>query len=591
VRHERLALGALLGLFVLRCAHTAWVTSPTFDESQYVFCGYSYWVEGRFDRSYEHPPLAKAIVSAPLLLLRPVFAPDAEAMRAHHNFEPYNPEPEFPLGFQFVFLHNRDRAQLLVFTARLAAIAVAAAAALAVRAWARALYGPAAGLLALFLVTFDPNVLAHAPNASGDVILAAAVLGACFAWWRFLGRETWGRLLVAGVLLGAAVAVRVIGGLAAGMFALMALAARAGAPGGAPASRASFGPGRWRLVPQGLVVGATALLVLFAIYGFETGRPVDRLKWPQVVWLSGGENPLGRWAETTLPMPNLVLGFLYQAAHVAHGHRAFLHGELSFHGWWYYFPVVFALKTPLGLLLLAALALWTVLRAARVDGVRREITCLLPLGLWVGFCLWSPINLGYRFLLPALLLLLVPVSRVVVAPAAGGRGRGVAVAVLCAWIGVSSLRIHPHYLAYFNEAAGGPRHGHEWLVDSNLDWGQSLPALRAWMDAHGVDEVNLAYFGTADPAYYGIRYQYLPSYDYLRPEVRYDPARHPPARYFAISATNLRGPYFLEPDRYRAFRDLEPVGHAGWSILLYDRHDLEGAPGGDGPGAGDVGGR
>ena len=53
------------------------------------------------------------------------------------------------------------------------------------------------------------------------------------------------------------------------------------------------------------------------------------------------------------------------------------------------------------------------------------------------------------------------------------------------------LRVHPNYLAYFNEAAGGPAQGWRWLVDSNVDWGQELPGLKRYMDTNGIARVTL----------------------------------------------------------------------------------------------------
>src|SRR5688572_33242559 len=71
--------------------------------------------------------------------------------------------------------------------------------------------------------------------------------------------------------------------------------------------------------------------------------------------------------------------------------------------------------------------------------------------------------------------------------------------------------VYPHTLTFFNVLVGGPRHGSEYLTDSNVDWGQGLKALKAWMTRHEVPRVNLAYFGSADPTYYGITYTELPA--------------------------------------------------------------------------------
>ncbi len=71
---------------------------------------------------------------------------------------------------------------------------------------------------------------------------------------------------------------------------------------------------------------------------------------------------------------------------------------------------------------------------------------------------------------------------------------------------VSALAVTPETIPYFNLLAGG--RGEEILLDSNLDWGQGLKRLRAYMDREGIEEIGLAYFGHADPALYGIRWHF-----------------------------------------------------------------------------------
>jgi hypothetical protein len=87
--------------------------------------------------------------------------------------------------------------------------------------------------------------------------------------------------------------------------------------------------------------------------------------------------------------------------------------------------------------------------------------------------------------------------------------------MLLAWQIGESVWIHPHYLAYFNQFAGGPGRGYTHLVDSSLDWGQDLPALKRWLENYppgrAADRpVYLAYFGTAQPESYGINALKLP---------------------------------------------------------------------------------
>jgi hypothetical protein len=130
---------------------------------------------------------------------------------------------------------------------------------------------------------------------------------------------------------------------------------------------------------------------------------------------------------------------------------------------------------------------------------------------------------------------------------------------------------YPNYLAYFNEAVGGSRNGRSLLVDSNLDWGQELKALKKWMMHNQIDKIQLAYFGTADPAYYGIDSVYLPGSAFLNDESADAPAGKP--AYIAISETLLAGLYLDKPDRYARFRLRKPTAIIGHSIRVYNLTD------------------
>jgi hypothetical protein len=106
-------------------------------------------------------------------------------------------------------------------------------------------------------------------------------------------------------------------------------------------------------------------------------------------------------------------------------------------------------------------------------------------------------------------------------------------------------------------------------VDSNLDWGQDLKRLAAWMRENGVSRMKLSYFGSADPAYYGIAADALPGY--TAPHAAHVTREIRPGDIVAVSATNLQGVY-LDPRTGRSWRASarsRPVGTAGWSIRVY----------------------
>jgi hypothetical protein len=218
-------------------------------------------------------------------------------------------------------------------------------------------------------------------------------------------------------------------------------------------------------------------------------------------------------------------------------------------GWWFYFPVAFAVKAPLALLA----AILSVLFVARRPSPWRRLpfvyyTLAVPLVLYAGLAINSRLTIGIRHLLPVWPLLVPLVAAPLV------RRRTLAVLVAALSIG-EAVWIYPHHLAHFNLAAGGPSHGERWLLDSNLDWAQDAKRLRKWLDAHGSPPVCFAYFGTADTAYYGV-----PA-NGLTPQSR--------GCVGAISA-NLLHDLYLEPGTYAWLRAKKPIGRAGYSIFLYD---------------------
>jgi hypothetical protein len=79
--------------------------------------------------------------------------------------------------------------------------------------------------------------------------------------------------------------------------------------------------------------------------------------------------------------------------------------------------------------------------------------------------------------------------------------------VLLLWAGGETLWIHPHYLTYFNQVVGGASRGYRYASGSNLDWGQDLHGLKRFVEAEGEEKIQLLYFGSVDPAVYGINYE------------------------------------------------------------------------------------
>ncbi len=151
------------------------------------------------------------------------------------------------------------------------------------------------------------------------------------------------------------------------------------------------------------------------------------------------------------------------------------------------------------------------------------------------------------------------------------------------WAFASALRIHPHYLSYFNEIVGGPNKGHEYLLDSNIDWGQDLLFLKGWLDEHPeARPFGLACWNLVDPTIEGIRY-HLPPFGptgLLPGDQAFLTTEGPKPGYYGVSVNLLHGLDFTVPDgqgnfkrvpqyAYTYFQQFRPVAKAGYSIFIY----------------------
>jgi len=244
----------------------------------------------------------------------------------------------------------------------------------------------------------------------------------------------------------------------------------------------------------------------------------------------------------------------------------YLFGQFSKFGWWYYFPVAFLAKTPLPVMVLLVVSL---IHTWRARSWLKDLTLIVaPLLLFLSL-LFSPHALGYRYLLPILPFIFV-YSADVMKAALKSRWSQIAIGLLMAWQIVGTLRYYPYYLTFFNEIVGGPDRGRYILIDSNLDWGQDLPALKQYVDEQQIDHLKFSYAGATPPTVYGLNTEALPPvYPAMRDQGAwwlhtFYPADPPPGRY-AISVNPLMG----EPVNYVQFRERPPDAVIGNSIYVY----------------------
>ncbi len=245
--------------------------------------------------------------------------------------------------------------------------------------------------------------------------------------------------------------------------------------------------------------------------------------------------------------------------------RAYFAGEFSRTGWWYYFPVVFLVKTPLTVLLLFICGLVLSVKT-RAHWKSEDAFLVLPLVIYLGVAMTAHLNIGLRHILPIYPLVLLICGITLEEMRVRWRPLFLMAPIVLAAVELGF--VYPHCLAFFNQLVGGPKNGHLVLLDSNLDWGQDLKPLKLWMDAHHVEQINLGYFGTADPAYYGIHATpLLGSPSFLTAQVT-EP-RLP--GYVAVSVQNLHGVWSRQAtlNYYAPLLDREPTAVIGYSIHVY----------------------
>jgi hypothetical protein len=546
------------GVVALLLGVLAWVQissirleTQTWDEGIHLSAGYSYWKTGDYRLNREHPPLFKLLAALPLLPFNPVLPLDDPSWR----------KPDQPVfGDKFLY-RNRVPADVMLFRARLVTIGYTLALGLVLALWVRSRFGAGAALFALLLYCFDPNIIAHGRYVTNDLLVSLTLFLAVITWVRYLETLRMRDLLLAAVCLGLALLSKFSAVFIVGVLFALYLFRR----WQAPALSLPFK----RLAGATLVLVLVAAALISAAYGprYLRGQPplnqaIGRTTIPSKVLRVFGK-------VLRLPAHPYLVGLNDFVEHNRDGHPAYLFGMRSDEGWWYYFPVVFAVKSPTAVLLLCLVCLpagawWAFRRRRRLRDVPLAWAALiLPAAVYFALCLDSRIDIGVRHLLP-LYPFLYGLLAAIVFHDGFRRPRAALVSVAAALLLVESIRVYPDYLAFFNSLAGGPGNGPRYLVDSNLDWGQDVKKLHSYVStiAPSNEHICVSYFGRADMLYYGVEYRDLPNTDRVAREGR-------PDCIVAISATLLAGVY-VNNNEYRWLRAIEPTRKVGYSIYVYD---------------------
>jgi hypothetical protein len=529
-RYRWVGVVLLLALLLLQMATSSAHKSAAFDETYHLVSGYAYLRTGDPRLSWEHPPVAQVLAALPLIG-RDDMAPfpfDRPAWQAGDG-EAFVDD--------YLWVDNALHAADLVWAGRwplmLLTLLFGAALFFAICRTA----GEPAAWLGLTLFVLDPNIVASGRLIGNDLAMAGFLFIAVWRLGVYLERPDWKNLLLTGLAAGLALASKSSAAIVAPIFLLVVLIHL-------PRDGHSLSIPR-RLLALVAMAGV-ACVVVWAAFGFEVG-PI-------------GEGGL------PLPAPTFIRGLPGVWQRVARGTPTFLFGRISDTGWWYYFPLVFLLKTPVSTLVLLGCGLFVAARRWREQA--------LWWGPWVLYFVVassSTLQIGYRYILPVLFFAL-PLAAEGAVSLLRRRTTRVFLALLLVWGAVDALHIYPDHLSYVNALGGGPNNGWRIFADMNVDWGQDLVALEEYTATNPAEDLRLSYFGSAYPSVYGVDARILPSFSRLLagPDVAgFNPYTPEPGTY-ALSATSLQlGMIYWGQDLYAFFRDLTPDALIGRSILVY----------------------
>ncbi len=580
-RKAEAVCGALLFLMAVNLCAAISRKSITNDEIVHIPAGYYHLVAGEFQLNNEHPPLVKMWAALPLLLVQPDEPPAPKT--ADENFM------ERTWGFHERFWQaNQPRFQTVTFWPRVMMVPITLALGALIFIFARRLFGDTTALIAVALYVVEPTVLAHGRIVHTDVPAALVYLLFFVALYFYseqselrpsnyvaprgpnIRSPSMKRALLLGVACGVALLTKfsmLVVLPVLGLYFLFRLIVN------------------WRdskkrrqVILHVSLISIVILLLVNAAYYFQ--HPV--LEASDVRWVELKSPALLGFVTTLVRVVSKVVPTYYLfgvyniEVHNHFGHATSLLGQYSDLGWWYYFPVAFALKTTIPFLLVAIAGLgWAVWRLVKRD--LRFLWVVVPVAVYLAISLTSHINIGIRHFLPVYPFLFIAAGALLTQLLERRRIAGTGVLVLLlAWTGFEAARTFPDYTPYMNQLASSHPHWY-YLGDSNVEWGDDVSALADYLKVRGETKVSAALSaGWSTLGRYGVDYIDM---------VSLPPDKTPETRYVAIGASFLNGSVipgdenivgrrsFERTNLFARYRDRKPEAVFGNSIYLFREHE------------------
>ncbi|MCM3874105.1 MAG: glycosyltransferase family 39 protein [Pyrinomonadaceae bacterium] len=557
----RLLAAGLLLIMSINLVSVMARKSITIDETLIIPSGYYYLNSRTFFVEPDHPPLSKILAGLPQVFL-PLETPELDDLGS----EP-SADQTIAASNRF-WTMNRQHFASVFFWARMPMVILTLLLGGLIFIFARHLFNARAAMLAVVLFSFEPTILAHG-RVVKDIHVAFTYLLFFFALYLYGSRPTLRRALWLGLACGLALIAKysmvVVVPVLLLSFCFFAL-------------RPPSGTGKRKILVHFLIAAFATLLILKAAFFFHNHpliaadiETLERNDQGHSALLLSALKPLSAFAP-----PYFFYGVYRTFVHNELGHPAFLLGSYSDRGWWYYFPVAFALKTTIPFLLVTIASLgW-----AAYGAIRRELSFLILLAaisIYALIAMFAGINIGIRHFLPVFPFLFILGGAFLDRLLRARRNHRLAVALTVVVIAAcitEALRAYPNYIPYMNQLTAG-RQTWQCLSDSNVEWGDDTGAVAEYLKARGETRVRASFLGgSVLLPLYGVEYV-----DLLSPPG----VLLPETRYVALGASFLNGSTVpgwgagsgretkeQQHNFFADYRNRTPEAVFGGSIYLYE---------------------
>ncbi len=544
-----LVIAFLIIVSLLRITSTYGVFWQTSDEPAHVAAGMEWLSLGKYTYEHLHPPLARVMVA---------IGPFLDGIKS--------------IGLQdfwdevHALLHVNGSYEKNLTLARLGVLPFFVLATVVVWQWTKLYFGALAALLSVILLTNLPPVLAHSGVATTDMAFTTMFVTTLFAFFLWLENPTVLRSHLLGISLGLACLAK-FSALAFFPLSLFAIAVLYYCR-----KTNSNEQQVWRLTRWIAATGIAILICLLTIwagyrFSYDCISSVDPQVRERLESIVGTKGIVYNAADfmvekVPLPAPEFFSGIIQVAQKNKGGHLNYLFGERRKHGWWYFFPILLLVKTPLPFLILTAIGFFALLMHVAKQRKDLHLLSAAVAGIVIlAISMGSNINIGLRHLLPIYPLLAIMAGyggfRLWQFRQFHGIGR-ILLPLLLTWQITSSFMAHPDYLSYFNVLAGN--HPEQNFSDSDIDWGQDIKRLATTIKNRRIKELSTC-----------IQNDGLADFDQLGfpPRKELIPYQKTTG-WIAVSISCFhKGTWEPPYDQYSWLEAYEPVERVGKSIKLY----------------------